>query len=1282
VSSARLPLTAAQLGIWLGQAIDPESPAYCAAEYIELEGQLDVAAFELAHQRALSEAEALHQRFGVGEQGPEQWAADERVVQLLRVDFSSDPQPEQSAQSWMRARLSLPIDLARGPLFESALLCLSPTRHVWLLRAHHIALDGYAFQLVQARVAALLAEPSATAGACVRLADLVAEDERYRHSGALGRDREFWQSRLRASVAPALLPIEPLARATRHARGEPDAALLAAVTDAARALKVDLSSWLNAAVVAWLARELGVSRYTLGVAMAGRLGSVASALPCMAMNIVPLALSWSGSTTFAELVSAARDEQRAARPHQRYRYEELRQDLSGRRPFGVVVNWMPFPSPVFAGLAAEKHPLSAGPVEELAVALTPAPAGLRVDLEANPRAYDADTLARCQRALRETLALVAAEPHARLDSLPAASSVHLALSGVVGEPLTDAEFALLPALVRIAGETPEAIAIEQPGRSPLTYAELLRQVRALAWRLDREGVGWRDRVAVLLPRSFEAVVAQIAVLWVGAAYLPLDPRGPLARTRAVLEDAAPTLIVTDRAHSASEGFRTLSPELPPVDAPSSMLEPVQVASATAAYVIYTSGSTGKPNGVVVSRSALDHFVSAARQRYGFHSGDRVLQFAPLAFDASVEEIMVTLAAGSTLVLRSEAMIDSLQAFLHQVVELRLSVLDLPTAFFHELVQTLDAQQRLPACVRLVIIGGEAALAERVSRFRRYAPPATLLLNTYGPTETTVVCTCAQLAGPGAPEQLGSELPIGAPLPGIAVAVVDADQQPVPVGAVGQLCVMGPTLASGYSGRPELTATRFVRMDRLRGAPRAYLTGDRVRLNREGELVFLGRIDDELKISGYRVNPLEVEAALLALGSVVEAAVIGRQEGGGQLVAFVASRESSPDAAALRAQLAEHVAPAAVPRQIVFLERLPRDANGKIDRSLLRSVAPQPERRLAPPASPLEQQVLGVWREVLELEISDLDADFFALGGHSLLALRVTERLGRVLGRGVPLSILFRHSTPRRLASALAEAPSLATSLTDPLAARVALSALGGAPLLCLPPADGLSWCYLGLARHLEQATLWGLQAPGLRGESPENFDALVAHYLGEAQAIQPHGPYRLLGWSSGGGLAHALAAQLEERGEQVALLALLDAYPSDMWRGKPEPTELDAWVMMLDAEDAASVAARRHLPSRSELLALLKKTGSSLAAFDDATLIRMAEVALASMRTYRTARHTRIRTPITFFRAAERGADAPEPALWEPYCTQLRSVDIAATHLRMCSPAALAAIAPSLVSLL
>lgn len=1266
---SRIHLTAAQAGIWWGQALDPASPAYQAAEYLELNGGLDVAAFERAVQLAFLEAEALWQR--VYENGGQLWQEPlpSRAFELQHLDLRGEGQ--RAAQDWMRQDLATPPELERGRLFATALLRLADEQWLWYLRVHHVALDGFGFALLERRVADVYAElergRTPVLEPLPRLCELAEDDAAYRRSGAFERDRAFWLSRLRSAPQPVLLspPCELANGVARHRT------LLApetfdALQACSKALGVDVAACVAAGMLAWHGSATGAEQQTLGFPVAGRLGSVGARLPSMMMNILALRLDWSDAQSFAELARLMASELRAVRPHQRYRYEDLKRDLApvapGRRLFGPLLNWMPFEPPArFGSLRAVKRPLHAGPVEDWAVIVAPAAGGCRLELEANPNAYSESELAQHAEGLARTWLELARAPGA---SFRSPSSQRRAVS-VLEAPAVTMMQDILQSIQTKATESGSCVAVEQVDGALLTYAQLVEQASRLAGRL---GAGEPDRlVAILLPRSLQAVVAQVAVLWSGAAYLPLDPDGPAERLAYVLADAQPRIIITLAAYAGRcAGLPTLL--LDDDSAVGACVPCCLVPPNALAYVIYTSGSTGSPQGVMVERGALQAFVSAACERYGMTRRDRVLQFAPLHFDASVEEIWTTLASGGTLVLRSAQMLESMSTFLAACRRLSLSVLDLPTAFWHELVLALDEVAQFSQCLRLLIIGGEAALADRVARFHRFAPPGLTLLNTYGPTETTVVCTVATLRQGDAPS-------IGGPIPGVTVAVVDAELRPVPRGEPGELCVLGPTLARGYLKRPESTAARFVTLQQLHGA-RAYRTGDRVLVSKTGDVQYLGRQDDELKLSGHRVSPLEVEAALLTLPGVQAAAVVAFDAGGGgkRLAAFIVPNQAVPSDATWREGLAPKLAAPAIPSRFMMLERLPLDANNKVDRKALAARAALDVPPVVQGSGALEQLVLSVWQEVLRTNVPDLECDFFQLGGTSLSALQVSQRLSRLLSRDVPLAALFREPTVLRLTRALsATEPSGPYLGQDPLAPLIALQPGTGHPLFCIHPADGLAWCYLGLAKILPETPIFGLQAPGMSGAMPHGFDELVSDYLALVRSVQARGPYHLLGWSSGGGIAHALACRLREQGESVGLVAMLDAYPSDMWRGVPEPTREDALVGMLDDLDASHVAPDGRRYTEEELLARLRAPGSSMAGFDAGTLQRMADVGLHSMRTYRTARHPLLDADVLFLRAAERPQQAPEPSLWLPYVAGRLDVhDVAAPHLGMCSPGALA----------
>ncbi|MBB2910627.1 nonribosomal peptide synthetase MxcG [Streptosporangium becharense] len=940
-----LPLTPAAEGIRTGQALDPASPVYNAGECVDIVGPLDVERFSRALRQVIDDAPALHVRFRDGVQvlSPRPWT-------LHLAEVAS----EAEAETWMRADLATPVDLAAGPLFTQALFTLGDERHLWFQRIHHIAADGYAFALLAGRVAAAYdgRPPAAGPSSLESFARAVAEAGAYAASPERDADRAFWLRRC-ADLPPAALLARPapVSRTTLRRTGKvPDLG----------------NGWpdvLIAATAGYLARQTGADEVVLGLPVMGRLGSAALKVPCMAMNMVPLRVPVPHDATLATLTEHVAGEIRATRPHHRYRHEWLRRDLGlvggERRLFGPVVNILPFRSELRFGRArGVVRNLSAGPVEDLSVTVS-GRSGLRVDVEANPGAYSArDLEAHLDGWLGHLDDLLRGRPARHGSPLD-------------GGPLPAPAVPVAELIAARAAERPHAVAVEHGGTS-LTYRELLRRARDVAGR-----VAGACLVGVMLPRGPEAVTAIVGTLLAGAAYLPLDPAWPRARVEAVLRDAGPDALITpsgvERRGDTGQGDGRRGDATPD----------------GLAYVMYTSGSTGRPRGVAVGHEALAQFVAGATDRYGLRSEDRVLQFAPLHFDASVEELFLTLCAGATLVVRTEEMVESVARLLRACGDLGVTVLDLPTAYWHEVVRALSAGTAvLPASVRTVIIGGEAALPEWVARWHAAVGGGVRLFNTYGPTEATVVATVAELP-PG-----DDEVPIGRPLPGVRAAIVD-----------GELVLMGGGLARGYLREPF--------------AGRAYRTGDRVRLRPDGQLVYLGRTDDEFKISGHRVHPAEIEAALLGHPSVREAAVVGRTGAGGvrSLVAHVVTdpgRSEPVSPAELRAHLAGRLPAAVVPGAYVYADRLPRTASGKVDRSLLRETAgPAPE-----PAGDLTGTVLAVWAEVLGVTGLSPGDDFFALGGQSLQTIQVVNRLAAHLGRDVPATLVFRHPTAAELALAL------------------------------------------------------------------------------------------------------------------------------------------------------------------------------------------------------------------------------------------------------------------------
>ncbi|TWE15931.1 non-ribosomal peptide synthetase [Kitasatospora atroaurantiaca] len=1031
---ARQP-SAAQYGVWSGQQLVPQDPLYNLGQCVEIAGPLDVVIFERALRTAVTEAESLHCRYTADQDGTgarstvevsQDWA-------LQVVDVSAEADPWAAAERWMRADLAVPADLTGGRLFAQALFHAGGDRHFWYQRVHHIALDGFGLVMLIRRVAALytaLVDGAGWAGrAFGPLQAVLDEDAAYRTSQDFERDRAFWTARFRDRP----VPVSIAGRAAR-ASGTPvrESVQLPlrvgeALAAAARATGTTRPALLLAATAAYLHRHTGAPEIVLGLPIAGRLGSVSRHTPCMQMNILPLRIPVGPASTLRELATHTAHQLRQAGPHQRYRHEQLRRDLQllggERRLLGPVVNLMPFENRLtFAGRPAVGHTISPGPVEDLSVGVHSGTrgGGIRLEFSANPQLYGAEELSTRLAEFSDLLARAVSTPGEAIHRNrrePARTPV------LDGGPLPVEARPVSELILDQASTRPDAVAVEYRDQR-ITYRQLAEDARQLADRLIVHGAGPGRLVAVLLPRGAEAAAVLLGVLLAGAGYLPLDPDGPPARNDTVLTRARPSLLVT------TAEYRNRVPATSPATV--LLLDRAELTShhpgAAApprdedpAYVQYTSGSTGRPNGVVVGHGALAHFAASASQVYRIGPRDRVLQFAPLHFDTSVEEIFLTLSAGATLVVRTEEMLRSVPGFLTACDDLRITVLDLPTALWHEVALSLHTgAAALPASVHTVIIGGEAAAPERVRQWRRQVGPQVRLLNTYGPTEATVVATCAVLHGDGsvAPSRTDApRTPIGRPLPGVRAAVLDGAGRPVRAGAAGELHLMGGGLATGYLGDTELTARRFVLLDHLPGRPRAYRTGDLVRRRDDGRLVFLGRVDEELKTSGHRVHPADVENALLGHPRVREAAVVGQElaDGTKRLTAYVVGEPpGEPTAGELRHHLSGILPAAAVPAVVVLTSPLPRTGTGKLDRRALPA-------RAAPSsvaAGELERLVLAVWEEVLGVPGLSVHDDFFDLGGHSLQTLQAAHRLGIRLGRDIPAHTVFRHPTAAALAEVL------------------------------------------------------------------------------------------------------------------------------------------------------------------------------------------------------------------------------------------------------------------------
>ncbi|MEV8598289.1 amino acid adenylation domain-containing protein [Streptomyces griseoviridis] len=1019
------PLLAAQEGIWAGQQLDADSPAYNTAEYLRITGPVDPAVFDRALHHVVAETEALNVTFDTDDTGrPRQTATPAGDWRTHIADLTDYPDPHAAALAWMDQDMARPVDLTRGPVFGHALLRTAPQEFLWYHRVHHIALDGFGLSLVARRVAKVYSafvagEPVPESGFGT-LDSVRAEEAAYRDSARHTKDRTYWTHRY-ADHPPVATPAGrsalPARTFHRHVT-DLDPSEASRLRTVARELSVTWSEVLLAVTVAHLHRLTRAPEIVLSLPAMSRLGSVSLRVPAMVRNILPLRVPVTPDDSLRVLAPRLSRELRAGLPHQRYRYEQLRRDLKlvggQRRLSGPGVNIMPFEYDLkFAGHPSTVHNVSAGPVDDLAVNVYDRGdgTGLRVAVDANPDLYiEAETAA-----FQEGLLALLAEALSGPDRPLGGPRAHQAVPVLDGGPLPEPARPVLSLIADHAARRGAAVAVDHAG-DRLTYAQLFGGARNIARRLAARGVRRGDAVAVALPRGADAVTAVLGVLMSGAVYCPVDPKAPADRTARLLADTAPALVLTTGDRATVFADHTVLPLHG--QAPVSVATPTPPGPTDLAYVLHTSGSTGRPKGVAVGHGALAHFVAAATPRYGLRREDRVLQFAPLHFDASVEEIFLTLCAGATLIIRTDDMTESVPRFLDACARSRVSVLDLPTAYWHEVAYTVSTgAATLPEDVRTVVIGGEAALPERVERWRKAVGTSVTLLNTYGPTEATVVATVADLHYP---ELAAGDVPIGLPLPGTRAAVVD-----------GELYLLGPTLADGY--RPDVPdSARFAPLTALPDAPRAYRTGDLVRVGEDGQLRYLGRADTEFKISGHRVQPAEVESALLTHPRVREAAVAGQvlPDGTRRLAAHLVAEGPVPSAAEVREHLRARLPAAMIPSAVEFVERLPRTSSGKIDRAALA----EPSAHRAPTTgSPLEQTITGVWRSLLGTGAVAVDDDVFDLGAQSLQAIQAANRLGVEVGRDIKVAWLFQHPSAAALARFLAdtERPSAAARAVLP-----------------------------------------------------------------------------------------------------------------------------------------------------------------------------------------------------------------------------------------------------------
>ncbi|MFC9267211.1 amino acid adenylation domain-containing protein [Streptomyces zhihengii] len=1280
----RLPLSRAQRRLWFIDTLEGPSASYNIPIVLRPAAPLAAAPLADALADLCARHEVLRTRYRDAEGEPHQ-----EVLPAARPVLDVRGVPATGLAAAAAEASAHVFDLAGEiPLRATLLEPDDGSGQVLVLLVHHIAADGWSTGPLLADLStAYLARAEGRAPGFdplpVQYADYALWQQDLLDGPEADAHRVFWETTL--AGAPAVLDL-PAARprpaeATHRGGHAPltlDAATHRALEALARENGATLFMVLQAALATVLTRHGAGTDLPLATMTAGRDDELLGPMVGFFVNTLVLRTDTSGDPAFADLLDRVRRTDLAAYAHQELPFDRVVEHLNPVRttahhPLAQVVVQLHHD---YAGgvpgadaarsLFRDDAPALLTTVTtkfDLTFALTDlrdadgAPAGLTGGLEYATDLFDAPAAALIACHLERTLRAVAADPRLRIGEMPLLTDAdRFRLTGEYNDTATvvTPRGTVHELLARRAARTPDAPALITDDGT-VSHGELDARADALAARLRAAGVRRGHTVGVLLERGVPLVVGALAVLKCGAAYLPLDPRLPAARIALMTADADAALLVTDTAHAPDAPGGAARPALLLVDGTDTPASaPVPEPADTAAhaddlmYVMFTSGSTGRPKGVgVTHRNVRELAADGDTARGGPH---RMLVHSATGFDASVFEIWVPLLNGGCLVVMRGDGTD-LAETARTVREHGVTCAYFTVGLFHVMAdEGLDTLRLL----REVWTGGDVAAPAAVQRVLTHCPD-TVLVHSYGPTETTFA-SHNQWFTTGERTLGGAGLHLGRPMDNTRSHVLDPALRPVPPGVPGELYIAGAHVARGYLGRPGLTAERFVPDPFEADGSRMYRTGDRVLWTPDGELRFLGRADGQVKLRGVRIEPGEVERVLAAHPAVGQALVVVREDRPGDkaLVAYAVPRaEDTVTGAELLAEARAHLPEHLVPAAVVVLDALPLTVNGKPDRAAL----PAPGRPAADPAgraprNAREEVLCGLFAEVLGVPRVGIDDNFFTLGGHSLLGVRLVNRIRRVLGVERTVRDLFRSPTPAGLLGTEDDDASAALGVLLPLSSRGTAR-----PLFCVHPGTGVGWAYAGLARHLgADQPLYALQARSLGDPAhrPRSVEEMADTYLERIREVQPWGPYRLLGWSFGGLVAHTMAVRLREAGEQVELLALMDVHQTGPGSVRVLPPEEQAPAPAGLAE--AMERVRREDPvlagfSASELRAVLRASETH------AELMSRHVPGVAD-------------TDVLFFTARREGE--PEGALaatWIPFTEgTVENRTLECGHLRMAEP--------------
>ncbi|WP_373528143.1 amino acid adenylation domain-containing protein [Nostoc sp.] len=1051
----KLPLSFAQERIWLLSQLEPDNPFYNELVALQLYGNLNIVALEQSLNKIIARHEALRTNFRTINEQPVQVIAESLSFSVPIVDLTELPEGKReiACQQLATAEATRPFDLASSSLIRTSVVKLTEVEHVLLLTIHHIVFDGWSTGVLIRELASIYSALCNNSSPelpelPIQYADFAIWQRQWLQTEVLQTQLNYWQQLLKNAPTLLELPTDrprPAVQTFRGARQQIKLSieLSEALANFSRQERATLFMTLFTAYVTLLYRYTGSDDIVVGTPIANRDRVEIEGLIGFFVNTLLLRTDLSGNPSFQQLLNRVRQLALQAYAHPDLPFEELvkalqpQRDLSYTPLFQVmfVLQNLPASQIELTGLTVSSLATESATAKfDLTLLMQNTTTGLVGMWEYNTDLFNADTIERMSGHFVTLLEAIVTNPQQKISQLPLLKEQEQRKLLVEWND-TQVEYLCNQCIHQLFEEqverTPDAIAVVFENQQ-LTYDELNYRANQLAHYLKALGVKADVLVGLCVDRSLDMVVGLLGILKAGGAYVPLDPEYPPERLSFMLLDAQVSVLLTQQhlvkrlpEHQAKLVCLDTEWQLISQSSQDNLITDIQATNL--AYVIYTSGSTGTPKGVMIEHHSLVNFTKAEVIEWGINQSDRILQFSSFSFDVFAKDIYPCLSIGGTLVLRTEQMLNSWFALIEEIECWQISVLNVPAAYWHELVTELARTNKsLSRSLRLITIGGERLLPEKIKLWYEYVQKnrdlyetSPQLINGYGPTETTIQASCCPLSAQMCDSALSSA-PIGRPLPNTQIYILDSHLQPVPVGVPGELHIGGAGLARGYLNRRELTQEKFILNPfEEAGGSRLYKTGDLARYLPDGNIEYIGRIDNQVKIRGFRIELGEIETVLSQHENVQASCVVAREDSPSnkRLVAYVVlHQDCTPTINELRHFLKAKLPEYMVPNAVVILESLPLTPNGKVDRRALPTPDLHSEQKdkFVAPRTPVEEMLAQIWAQVLKVEQVGIYDNFFELGGHSLLATQLLSRIGNIFKVELPLRSLFAAATVAEL----------------------------------------------------------------------------------------------------------------------------------------------------------------------------------------------------------------------------------------------------------------------------